>query len=90
LNIIKHISKSGNATYFLNGAWKKEDICKMAHAMPSLGNAGYLLSKEEQDFIDYHEMPASAWRFICWPNNKDKPVLSHLFVDEETVQAAGA
>jgi hypothetical protein len=87
---LKHVSESGDAMYFLDGSWKKEDICKMAQAMPPLVMAAGSRPNEEQDLIGYHEMPAGARRYICGPNEADEPVLSHLFVNEEMVKDAGA
>ncbi len=87
---MKHISASSDATYFLDGSWKKEDICKMARATPPLVKAAGPLSKNEQDIIGYHEMPAGARRYICGPNEEYEPVLSYLFVYEDMVRDAGA
>ncbi len=86
---MKHISASGDATYFLDGSWKKKDICKKAQAMPPLVKAVGPLSIDEQDLISYHEMPAGARHYICGPNGEDEPVRSHFFVNEDMIRDAG-
>ncbi len=87
---LKHVSKGSGATYFLDGSWKREDICKMAQAMHPLVMAAGSLSNEEQDLIGYHEIPAGARCYICGLNEDDERVPSHLFVNEEMVKDAGA
>jgi ligand-binding sensor protein len=74
----------------LDGSWKKEDIHKMAQAMPPLAKAAGPLSKDEQDLIGYHEMPAGTRRSICRPKDEDEPVISHPFVNEDMVRDVGA
>jgi hypothetical protein len=86
----KPISKGGNAIHFLYSSWRKEDIRKMAQAMPPLIKATGSLPKEEQDSICYHEMPAGAGHYICGPNKDDELVLSHLFVPKHMVRDAWA
>ncbi len=62
----------------------------MAQAMPPLVKAAGPLSKEEQDVIGYHEMPADTRRYICGPNDEHELVLSHLFENEDRIRDARA
>jgi hypothetical protein len=87
---IREDRDDGSVHFFLDGSVDHTDMEKMAQAMPPLMKAARPLMAEEENEIGYTKMDAGQKRYVCGHDDGGLEVLSHVFVDEAMVIAAGA